>query len=328
MDISAIELAASQGGRAGSAFAAAEGAFAGISRTNAFIAAKLRQAADILAAQAADPFRVRAYRNAAQSILALADDLGSVAERGGRKAIEAIPGIGTSIAGAIAEMLATGRWRFLEHLKGAAEPEKLFQAVPGLGPALSHRLCEELGIETLEALEAAAHSDKLETVPGFGPRRVAMVRTALAEMLGRVRRSPASPREEPPVDLLLDVDREYRRRATAGELIKIAPKRFNPSGEAWLPVLHTVRDDWHFTAIYSNTALAHQLGRVTDWVVIYFHKDRWPEGQCTIVTERSGTRMGRRVVRGREAECLLGPAGAQAEVTKSVGADRRPSPAS
>src|SRR6185312_12518889 len=108
-----------------SAFAAAEGAFAGISRTNAFIAAKLRQAADILAAQAADPFRVRAYRNAAQSILALADDLGSVAERGGRKAIEAIPGIGTSIAGAIAEMLATGRWRFLEHLKGAAEPEKL-----------------------------------------------------------------------------------------------------------------------------------------------------------------------------------------------------------
>ena len=311
MDISAAELAVPQGETAGSAFAAPAGAFASAGRTNALIAAKLRQAADILAAQVADPFRVRAYRNAAQSVLALTEDLDAVAQRGGRKAIEAIPGIGTSIAGAIAEMLATGRWRFLEHLKGAAEPEKLFQAVPGLGPALSHRLCEELGIDTLEGLEAAAHSDRLETIPGFGPRRAAMVRTALAEMLGRVRRSSPSPHEEPPVDLLLDVDREYRQRAAAGDLIKIAPKRFNPSGEAWLPVLHTVRDSWHFTAIYSNTARAHQLGRVTDWVVIYFSKDQWPEGQRTIVTERSGMRRGRRVVRGREAECLPGPARAQ-----------------
>jgi len=328
MDISVAELAAPQGDGTGSAFAAAAGAVAGVSRTNALIAVKLRQAADILAAQAADPFRVRAYRNAAQSVLALPDDLGLVAERGGRKAIEAVPGIGTSIASAIAEMLATGRWRFLEHLKGAAEPEKLFQAVPGLGPALSHRLCEELGIETLEALEAAAHSNRLETVPGFGSRRAAMVRTALAEMLGHVRSSPVSPHEEPPVDLLLDVDREYRQRTAAGDLIEIAPKRFNPSSEAWLPVLHTVRDGWYFTALYSNTARAHQLGRVTDWVVIYFHKDQWPEGQRTIVTERSGRHRGSRVVRGREAECFPGPAEATTEVTKSVGADRRRSLAS
>lgn len=67
---------------------------------------------------------------------------------------------------------------------------------------------------------------------------------------------------------------------------------------------------------------------MTDWVVIYFHKDQWPEGQRTIVTERSGMHRGSRVVRGREAECFPGPAEAQTEAIGSVGADRHPSLAS
>ena len=87
-------------------------------------------------------------------------------------------------------------------------------------------------------------------------------------------------------------------------MIKIAPKRFNPKGEAWLPLLHTVRGAWHFTALYSNTARAHQLRRITGWVIIYFHKDGEPEGQCTVVTETRGEATGRRVVRGHEADCL------------------------
>jgi putative hydrolase len=60
---------------------------------------------------------------------------------------------------------------------------------------------------------------------------------------------------------------------------------------------------WRFTALFSNTALAHELGRVRDWVVIYFHQDRGPEGQRTVVTESRGSFAGRRAVRGREAEC-------------------------
>ena len=239
------------------------------SRQNAQIADKLRQVADILAAQKADPFRIAAYRRAAESIRVLNDDLGAIAEKGGRDALEAIPFIGTSIASAIAEMLTTGRWHFLEHLKGSASPETLFQALPGIGPALAHRVCETLRLDTIEALEAAAYDGRLEQVRGFGHRRAAMVRAALAEMLARVRRGSLRRDEEPGVDLLLDVDREYREKATAGELVKIAPKRFNPKGEAWLPVLHTVRGTWHFTALYSNTARAHQLERVTDWVVIF-----------------------------------------------------------
>jgi len=185
-------------------------------------------------------------------------------------------------------MLTTGRWRFLEHLKGSASPKPLFQAVPGVGPVLARRVCETLKLETIEAVEAAAHDGRLEQVRGFGHRRAAMVRAALAEMIARVRRRSFRREDEPGVDLLLDVEREYREKATAGQLIKIAPRRFNPKGEAWLPVLHTRRGSWHFTALYSNTARAHQLGRISEWVVIFFHKDSRPEGQRTVVTEARG----------------------------------------
>jgi len=64
-----------------------------------------------------------------------------------------------------------------------------------------------------------------------------------------------------------------------------------------------MRDPWHFTALFSNTARAHELNRTRDWVVIYFYDDDHDEGQHTVVTETSGRLKGRRVVRGREAEC-------------------------
>ena len=79
-------------------------------------------------------------------------------------------------------------------------------------------------------------------------------------------------------------------------------------------MLHTARGDRHFTALFSNTARAHQLGRTHDWVVIYADgEDR--EHRFTVVTEGGGELAGRRVVRGREAECrnfYAGPPGAEA----------------
>lgn len=272
-------------------------------RSNAWIAARLRQAATLLAAQGANPFRISAYRRAADAIERLAADIRDVAEADGHAALEAIPGVGPSIAGAVAEMLSTGRWGFLERLKGAADPEALFCSVPGIGPALAHMIQRTLHLDSLEALESAAFDGRLQQVPGIGARRIAMVRNALTELLARIR--PPVPRvaDEPEAATLLQVDREYREKAASGNLRKIAPKRFNPRGEAWLPVLHTVRGPWHFTALYSNTARAHQLGRTDDWVVIYFHRDARPEGRRTVVTETQGLARGQRVVRGREAEC-------------------------
>jgi hypothetical protein len=101
---------------------------------------------------------------------------------------------------------------------------------------------------------------------------------------------------------ILDVDREYRAAAARGELQTIAPRRFNPAGEAWLPILHTRRGEREYTALFSNTARAHRLGRTGDWVVIY-HDGRGGERQATVVTATRGALRGRRVVRGREPAC-------------------------
>lgn len=174
---------------------------------------------------------------------------------------------------------------------------------------MARRIAKELDVSSLEELEQAAHDGRLEELEGFGPKRARSVRVSLAGMLStaarrRRRRAPGEgePEEQPPVEMLLDVDQEYRRKAEAGELRKIAPKRFNPEGEAWLPILRTRRDAWDFTALYSNTKRAHDLDKTHDWVVLYYERNG-EEDQATVVTETRGPLKGRRVVRGREAEC-------------------------
>jgi len=273
---------------------------------NARFADRLREAADLLEAQRANPFRVSAYRKAAATILALPGDVAKIADSEGLPGLQALPNIGRGIAAALLEMTRTGRWIQLERLRGNADPVQLLTVVPGLGHRLAERIHEELHVDTLEGLELAAHDGRLESVPGVGPRRAAAIRASLQTMLSRSRPQLTVLRDGttgPSVATLLAVDREYRRAAEAGTLPTIAPRRFNPSGEAWLPVLHTVRDGWHFTALFSNTAQAHQLGRTRDWVVIYFYDDEHSEGQHTVVTETHGPLVGRRVLRGREAEC-------------------------
>ena len=277
---------------------------------NARCADRLREAADLLEAQGANPFRVSAYRNAADTVRDLPEDVAALIDREGIAGLDALPGVGRGIASALLEMVRTGRWTQLERLRGSSDPVQLFTAVPGLGHRLAERIHDELHVDTLEGLELAAHDGRLETVPGVGPRRAAAIRSSLQSMLarGRLRRGTAASgtpeaAKGPPVETILDVDHEYRVKAEAGSLPTIAPKRFNPSGDAWLPVLHTMRGDWHFTALFSNTAQAHQLNRTRDWVVIYFYDDQHAEGQNTVVTETHGPLAGRRVVRGREAEC-------------------------
>jgi putative hydrolase len=274
---------------------------------NARCADRLREAADLLEAQGANPFRVSAYRKAATTVLELPEDLAARVDRDGLPGLEALPNIGRGIAAALLEMVRTGRWTQLERLRGSADPVQLLTAVPGLGHRLAERIHDELQVDTLEGLELAAHDGRLESVPGVGPRRAAVIRASLQTMLSRSRPHRAAPRSDqadgPDVAMLLAVDEEYRRKAAAGSLPTIAPRRFNPEGESWLPVLHTERDGWHFTALYSNTAQAHQLGRTRDWVVLYYYDDQHAEGQHTVVTETHGPLAGRRVVRVREAEC-------------------------
>jgi len=271
---------------------------------NQQIAMKLAQVADLLEQQGANPFRVSAYRRASETIARLAQDISQLAEAEGNAELVKLPNIGKGIASAIQELLTTGNWVQLERLRGTLDPVQLFQTVPGIGPKMAEEIHETLHIDTLEALEAAAWDGRLETVRGLGGRRITGIRNALTALLGKTRRrARMETGKEPSVVTLLDVDREYRHKAERGALPLIAPKRFNPDGNAWLPILHTHRDDWHFTLLYSNTALAHELKRTHDWVVAYFYDDHHQEGQCTLVTETRGPVTGQRVVRGREVEC-------------------------
>jgi putative hydrolase len=266
-------------------------------------AARLRELADLLSEQQANPFRVRAYRQAAETVDGLGESLAELVRLGGRAGLIALPAIGPTIADGILEMLDTGRFAQLERMRGTMDPEQIFRTLPGIGKELAHRIHIGLQVDSLAELETAAHEGRLATVPGIGARRAEMIRVILADRLARIRQRSRSSNPRPDVALLLDVDAEYVSKAASGDLPKIAPRRFNPTGEAWLPILHAQRGDWHLTALFSNTARAHELGRNRDWVVIYYHSDHEPEGQCTVVTESRGELVNHRVVRGREIEC-------------------------
>jgi hypothetical protein len=271
------------------------------------IAPLLREMGDAMELQQRDGFRAAAYWHAADFLERAQPDLRTLRHEGGLQALEALPTIGRGIAAAIVEILDTGHWRRLTEARGDGDAEELFRTVPGVGSALARQIHEVLGASSLEALEQAAHDGRLQRLSRVGDRRAAAIGAAVSQMLDRAGRLRRSGRphavSEPPVDMLLRADARYRADATAGHLPKIAPRRLNPAGRAWLPVLHLREAGWRITALYSNTARAHRLERVNDWVVLYCEDDDHAERQYTVVTALSGPQAGRRVVRGREAEC-------------------------
>ena len=270
-------------------------------RVNQDVAGRLEEAARLLDEQGADRFRVGAYLRAASTVRSMEEPLDQIFRARGLDGLKQLPQVGETIARAIRELLIHGRLPMLDRLRGEADPVALRASVPGIGRVLSNRLHEELGLETLADLEAAAHDGRVATVAGFGSKRLAGIRDSLAHRLGRVRVPPVAA-DAPSVAELLDVDREYREKAGTGELQRIAPRRFNPSGEAWLPVLHTRRGTRRYTALFSNTARAHRTGNTRDWVVLYGDNGAG-EHRHTVITAGYGPLRGRRVVAGREDEC-------------------------
>lgn len=270
---------------------------------NSDIARRFDEVARLLHQQQANPYRVQAYRRAAETLRRLPRAVAEILSQEGEEGLRQLPGIGASLARSIRDVVLTGRLPILDRLRGESDPVALLASVPGIGRVLAERLHDDLGIDSLEELEAAAYDGRLEEIAGVGEKRLAGIRDSLAARLARVRSQSSPPAaEEPPVAELLSVDREYRDKARAGQLHKITPRRFNPHKQAWLPVLHTVRGGRHYTALYSNTARAHALGKTDDWVVLYYDGDTG-ERQCTVITSQRGPLRGKRVVRGREAEC-------------------------
>ena len=269
---------------------------------NTQVAMRLDEVADLLQEQRASPFRVQAYRRGAETVRRLERPVNQILERAGTEGLRELPGIGDRLAIAIRDMVELGRLPMLNRLRGESDAVELLETVPGIGRVQAHRLHDDLGIDSLEDLEAAAHDGRLANVAGLGHKRVTGIMDSLATRLGRLRPPGAGADEQSPVAEILDVDREYRERTAAGELHKIAPRRFNPNGEAWLAILHTQRGDRHYTAMFSNTARAHRLGKTQDWVILYYD-GRQGERQATVITSQYGALKGQRIVRGREEEC-------------------------
>ena len=269
---------------------------------NTQVAMRLDEVADLLLEQGASPFRVQAYRRGAETVRRLERPVSEIFEQEGVEGLRKLPGIGDRLAIAIRDIVRLGRLPMLDRLRGESDAVELLRTVPGIGPVHAQRLHDDLGVDSLEDLEAAAHDGRLVNVAGLGHKRVAGIMDSLATRLGRLRALSAEADEQVPVEEMLDVDREYRVRAESGELHKIAPRRFNPMGEAWLPILHTQRGERHYTALFSNTARAHKLGKTGDWVILYYD-GRGGERQATVITSQYGALNGQRIVRGREEEC-------------------------
>ncbi len=133
---------------------------------NASIAETLRHVADLLEIEGANPFRIRAYRRAAQTIEDLPQSAAKMVAEG--KTLVGLPGIGKDLAGKITEIINTGRLGALTEIE-ARTPTTLaaLTSIPGLGPKRVHRLHEALGIKTITDLERAARQHKIRELKGF-----------------------------------------------------------------------------------------------------------------------------------------------------------------
>jgi DNA polymerase (family 10) len=143
--------------------------------TNADIAAVFDHVADLIEYQGGNVFRVRAYRNAARTIGSMVESLATV--RGDTdRSLTDIEGIGSDLAGKIETLLDTGRLPLLDELQKKI-PAVVFELmrVPGLGPKKVKALVDELGIDSLDALEQACHEGRVREVKGFGAKTEAAI---------------------------------------------------------------------------------------------------------------------------------------------------------
>jgi DNA polymerase (family 10) len=137
---------------------------------NAEIARILREMADLLELQDANPFRVRAYRNAARTVEELPSSVAAMLPEDGSKLRE-LPGIGEDLAGKIEEIARTGRLTALRRAaRGVPGGARELMRLSSIGPKRARVLAEALGVRTLPGLARAARAGRLRSIRGFGAR--------------------------------------------------------------------------------------------------------------------------------------------------------------
>lgn len=153
---------------------------------NATVAAIFDEIADVLEIQSANPFRVRAYRNAARSVRDLGEDLRAIVAGG--MALTEIPGIGEDLALKVQEILDTGGCDFLRRLEKEVPSSVVgLLKVPGLGPKRVKALWHDLDVRSVDQLRAAALSQRIRALPGFGEKTESKILEALQRMPGERR---------------------------------------------------------------------------------------------------------------------------------------------
>lgn len=175
--------------------------------TNAEIAVIFNQLADLLEVEGEEnPFRIRAYRNAARVIRGLDRSLAGMVAEG--EDLEALPHIGHELAAKIREIVTTGRLRTLERHRRAV-PQGLSELlqVPGLGPKRIHALQEQLGIGNLQELREAARAGRLQALSGFGAKLEQNILREIEALANRTRRFLRAEVEE-----IAEVLRDYLGR--------------------------------------------------------------------------------------------------------------------
>jgi DNA polymerase (family 10) len=155
---------------------------------NAEIAALFSEIADFLEIKGENPFRVRAYRRAAQAMEGLAEDVAALADRG--ELLE-IPGIGRDLAGKIQEFLQCGVVEYLEGLRreipvGVVE----LMRIHGVGPKTAKLLYEQIGVDSVEKLEELAKEHKLAGLPGIQAKTEENILKGIAVWRGGRERTP------------------------------------------------------------------------------------------------------------------------------------------
>ncbi len=166
-----------------------------LSIDNRDVAGVLERIADLLEFKDENPFKLRSYRVAAETIAEMQQPIAEIAARGAAS-LQELPGIGKSLSAQIIEIVQTGTSSFFEELKEEI-PESVLELrkVSGIGLKTSQQLYRDFGIKSLDELKAFAEGGGLESVTGLGDKTAARIKSSLAHLAserGKVRLNEAT----------------------------------------------------------------------------------------------------------------------------------------
>ncbi|HEY5995016.1 MAG TPA: DNA polymerase/3'-5' exonuclease PolX [Gallionellaceae bacterium] len=154
---------------------------------NADIAVIFGEIANLLEIQGANPFRIRAYRNAARTIGELGQEASQLIAQGG--GLPHLPGIGEDLAAKITEIVSTGHCSLLDRLQHELPPAVTeLLKIPGLGPKRVKALYHDLEVQTVEQLYRAARDGRIRALPGFGEKTELNILQAAQAHAGQAQR--------------------------------------------------------------------------------------------------------------------------------------------